>query len=176
MADGAIMSAPASVATTDWRARFSMVMSFATWSCSITPQWPWSVYSQKQMSGITTRSRRRALRPPHHARHQAVVVPGVAADGILVVRDAEQHQRLHPVPRQPLHHVFQLALGDARNPRHLGDRQRIVDGLLDEQRLDQVIRGDLGLPHQGAKGVGLPQPAQAGGGKGRGHGASGGDR
>ena len=50
------MSAPASTATTAWRARFSMVMSFATWPCSITPQWPWSVYSQKQVSGITTSS------------------------------------------------------------------------------------------------------------------------
>ena len=46
------MSAPASAAVTAWRARLSMVMSLATWSCSITPQWPWSVYSQKQMSGM----------------------------------------------------------------------------------------------------------------------------
>ena len=90
-----------------------MVMSLATWSCSITPQWPWSVYSQKQMSGITTSSgaarlARRTMRATRPSRFQASL-----PDGILVVRDAEQHQRLHPVAGQTLDHVLQLALGDA---------------------------------------------------------------
>ena len=114
--------------------------------------------------------RRRPLGPPHHARHQAVAVPGVAARGILVVRDAEQHQRLHPVARQALHHVLQLALGDARDAGHLGDRQGIVDAFLDEDRLDQVVGGDGGLAHQAAQRLGLAQPAQTGGGERRGHG------
>ena len=70
------MSAPASAATTAWRARFSMVMSFTTWSCSITPQWPWSVYSQKQISGITTSSgaarlARRTMRATRPSRFHA---------------------------------------------------------------------------------------------------------
>ena len=58
--EGAITSAPASAATTTWRARFSSVASFSTCASPaawpITPQWPWSVYSQKQLSVITTRS------------------------------------------------------------------------------------------------------------------------
>jgi len=54
MADGAIMSAPAFAATTAWRPRFSIVWSLCTSPWAITPQWPCEVYSQKQVSEITT--------------------------------------------------------------------------------------------------------------------------
>jgi hypothetical protein len=112
---------------------------------------------------------RRVLGSPHHARNEAVVVPRVAARGILVVRDAEQHQRLHSIARQALHRVLQLPLGDAGHSRHFRDRQGIVDAFLDEQRLDQVVGGDGGLAHQGAQCARLTEPAETGGGEQRGH-------
>ena len=72
IADGATTSAPASAATTACWARLLTVKSFATSPSCMTPQWPWSVYSQKQLSVITTRSGAaslamrviRAMRPP----------------------------------------------------------------------------------------------------------------
>ncbi|MNV52247.1 hypothetical protein D3C71_1443290 [compost metagenome] len=52
-AEGAITSAPARAAATACLPRLIRVWSLSTsWLCS-TPQWPWSVYSQKQVSDIT---------------------------------------------------------------------------------------------------------------------------
>ena len=52
-AEGAMKSAPAAAATTACLPRFSRVASLSTpWSHS-TPQWPWEVYSQKQVSDMT---------------------------------------------------------------------------------------------------------------------------
>ena len=52
----ATMSAPASAATTDVRAKSGSVSSLWTEAPSKTPQWPWSVYSQRHTSAITSRS------------------------------------------------------------------------------------------------------------------------
>ncbi|MNJ57039.1 hypothetical protein D3C77_526140 [compost metagenome] len=53
-ADGAMKSAPAAAAITACLPRLTRVASLSTpWSCT-TPQWPWLVYSQKQVSDITT--------------------------------------------------------------------------------------------------------------------------
>ena len=56
MSDGAIISAPALAWLTATRASRSSVGSLST-SCPLSrPQWPWSVYSHRQTSPITTRS------------------------------------------------------------------------------------------------------------------------
>ncbi len=49
------MSAPASAWERAVLARSSRVASLSTWWFAITPQWPWSVYSQRQTS-VTSNS------------------------------------------------------------------------------------------------------------------------
>jgi len=61
MPDGATMSTPARAYETTVRARFSSDASLSSSRSWITPQWPWSVYSQKQASAITTSSGQRFL-------------------------------------------------------------------------------------------------------------------
>ena len=57
MSDGATMSAPASACETAVRASSSSVRSLSTVpSARSTPQWPWSVYSHRHRSQITSRS------------------------------------------------------------------------------------------------------------------------
>ena len=57
MPDGAMTSTPgARVADERARPRFSSEASLSTSPSWTTPQWPWSVYSQKQASGMTTSS------------------------------------------------------------------------------------------------------------------------
>src|SRR5262249_18215256 len=56
MSDGATMSAPAAACDTAARTSCSTVGSLLTSLSTITPQWPWSVYSQRQTSVATTTS------------------------------------------------------------------------------------------------------------------------
>src|SRR5712691_9127700 len=67
MSDGATMSAPARACESACSARIFTVESFATSLFSTTPQWPWSVYSQRQTS-VMTRSFSFALRIASMAR------------------------------------------------------------------------------------------------------------
>ena len=56
MSDGATMSAPASAWLTAIFASSSRVRSFTISPSCTTPQWPWSMYSHRQTSVITTSS------------------------------------------------------------------------------------------------------------------------
>ena len=55
MSEGATMSAPAFACETALFARISSVASLSTSVPFRIPQWPWSVYSQKQTSVTTMR-------------------------------------------------------------------------------------------------------------------------
>ena len=54
MSEGATTSAPALACATASAARIFSVGSLSTYSPLRTPQWPWSVYSQRQTSVMTT--------------------------------------------------------------------------------------------------------------------------
>ena len=56
MSLGATMSAPLSACVTAILASSSSVTSLTISPSCTTPQWPWSMYSQRQTSVITTRS------------------------------------------------------------------------------------------------------------------------
>ena len=94
-------SAPASASDTDCRARFSSVASLSTSSPSSTPQWPWSVYSQKQTSAILTRPGTSAVEGAQGALDDAVRRPGGAPHGVLVLREAEQQHGADPLGAAP---------------------------------------------------------------------------
>ena len=109
------------------------------------------MYSQKQMSGITTRSGAarlapRTMRATRPSRFQASL-----PDASLWCEMPNSISAFTPSRARPSTTCSQLALGDAGHARHLGDRQRFVDALLDEDRLDQVVGGDGGLAHQVAQ-------------------------
>ena len=54
MSEGATMSTPAAASETEVRASSSMAASFSTSPRALSgPQWPWSVYSQRQTSATT---------------------------------------------------------------------------------------------------------------------------
>ena len=54
------------------------------------PQWPWSVYSHRQTSVITTRSGTAVLMARIACWTMPSVVEALAADRVLVGRDAEE--------------------------------------------------------------------------------------
>ena len=90
MSEGATTSAPARAWETAVRARSSRVGSFLTSSPSTTPQWPWEVYSQRQTSVITSRSRHSARMARDGLLHDAVVGVGLAPQWVLLPGKAEQ--------------------------------------------------------------------------------------
>ena len=62
MSEGATMSAPALAWATAVRASSARVGSFLTSPSGETrPQWPWEVYSHRQVSATTTSSGQRSL-------------------------------------------------------------------------------------------------------------------
>ena len=87
------MSAPARACVSASLASRSRVASLSTSSPTSTPQWPWSVYSHRQTSVITTRSGTALLIAAHGALHDAVVAVGLRAGGVLLLRNAEQDHR-----------------------------------------------------------------------------------
>ena len=64
-------------------------------AAAITPQWPWSVYSHMHTSVITAQPGHPLLDLANRALHLAVIVPRLAADGVLMVGNAEQDDRRH---------------------------------------------------------------------------------
>ena len=76
------------------RASSSSDSSLAISSPSSTPQWPCEVYSQRQTSVSSTSSGKRGRSSRKRALHDPVLVPGAAALVVLLLRDAEQDQRL----------------------------------------------------------------------------------
>ena len=85
MSLGATMSAPARACETAVRAMSSTLESLSTApSARSSPQWPWSVYSQRQTSVMTSRSGVRLLDRARGELDDPLVVVGARALGVLV--------------------------------------------------------------------------------------------
>ena len=131
------------------------------------PQWPWSVYSSRQSSAISTRLSPTSSRS---VRSATCITPLVAsacrAAGVLGGRDPEQHHgRDAEIGERP--HLFaQALLRVLHDAGHRRDRFGRVDALLHEQRRDEVIEPDAMLRHQTAERGRAPQPAHPVLGKG----------
>ena len=95
------------------------------------------------------------------ALHLALVVPGLAAVGILALGDAEQDYR-RDAGRVRLargaHHLVDRYL---RHTRHRADWTFDVASRADEERLDQVVGRKARLPDHAAQRLGAPQPPWA---------------
>ncbi len=164
--DGAIISAPARAWLTACCDRSGSVASLSTSirppDSASGPQWPWSVYSQKHRSVITSRSGAAFLAMPM----ACWTIPSSWKRGgparVLVLGDAEEDDRrdaqlggLGDRLAQPVERELILA-------RHRGDLATEIPAVVDEQRVDQVVHGQ-------------PVLAQHRRGAGDGPGAAGGD-
>ena len=136
---------------------------------SSTPQWPWSVNSSRHRSAITTRSsptsattsRTATLRMPSGS-------VGARADGVLALRDPEQHDPAEPRARPPRRPP---CAGESRvcwtTPGIDAIGVGALGALLDEHRQHQLGRVQPGLGDQPAQRRRAAQPARPAAGKPR---------
>lgn len=91
------------------------------------------------------------LERAHRALAQAVVLPrGFGGQRFGVRRgDREQRQRRHPQFAGAFGHAQQFVDRQALDAGHRADRGAAVE-FVDEDRVDQVVRGEDGLAHQAA--------------------------
>ena len=110
--------------------------------------------------------RQRGLERPDGALGQALGVPGLPPVQRLCSRvgHREDGQRGDAQPLPGLRLLDQEVHGQPLDARHGGDRLPLSLALEDEDRVDQVIRGQDGFPHQAASEGVAPHPAHAGGG------------
>ena len=162
MSEGATMSAPARACESASSASSSSVGSLATSPFSITPQWPWLVYSHRQTSVITTRFSFARANRFDGALHRAGRRPGLGAALIFVLGDAEQNDRrecpalrLRGTPRQtcpsdcwatPGIEAISIAHAAARAHKH---------------RIDEAVRREARFAHHAADRFAAPQPPRA---------------
>jgi hypothetical protein len=102
---------------------------------------------------------------PHGELDDALVVVGAGARLVLLGGDAEQQHRRDA---ELLDRAGLLDRVRDRQPLDAGhrlDRRAAVGAELDEQRLDEVCRRELGLAHHVAQQAATAQPAHAGGWK-----------
>ena len=71
--------------------------------------------------------------------HDAVGRVGLRAAGVLVRRDAEEHDRGYTEPGQRAHLLAQAFLRVLHDTRHRSNRLGRVDAFLHEQRRDQIV-------------------------------------
>src|SRR6058998_2452923 len=158
MSEGAITSAPARACASASAASSSRVGSLSTSPSFTTPQWPWSVYSQRQTS-VTRTSPGAASRMAPSAR--GMMPPGSVAPLPHAEEDDGRHAQ---VPEAPafLGRAIDRALRDAR---HRPDRLLDPTAGNDEERLHELRRVDVRLPYQAAERLSPAQPPGAVGGK-----------
>ena len=126
------------------------------------PQWPWSVYSSRQSSAMSTSASPTSSRS---VRNATCTTPSGASAceprGVLVARDAEQHDRGHAEVGERAHFLAQALLRVLHDARHRDDGLGRVDALLHEQRGDEVVDAQPVLGDEPAQRRGTAQPAQA---------------
>lgn len=83
-----------------------------------------------------------------YARHQAVVVPGVAAGFVEMVRGTEGHHRADAGASITLNLAGKQLLGDTMDSWHTANGHAVVDALFDKNRQDQVFKAKLGFLKQ----------------------------
>ena len=159
------MSAPARACETAVAARRAIAASLSTLPSARTgPQWPWSVYSQRQVSAISTRSgfASRRRRSVSWTMPSSIQAPEPSASF-----DAGRPNRITP----PMPSVG--VAGDVggrlvrRDAVHAGERRdRAPDAApgLDEDRRHELARMDPRLADEGPEGGRAAGPAKAMGG------------
>ena len=154
MSEGATRSAPARAWLTATRASSSTDASLSTGGLDSrsTPQWPWSVYSQRHTSVITSSSGSAPLERADGRLHDALLVPCPRALGVLVGGHPEQHHAGDPERGR--------LVGPPRaRRRSTGARRRAASRsahapmlcLGNEQRQHELAGAELGLAHEPAQ-------------------------
>ena len=124
------------------------------------PQWPWSVYSQKHMSEMTSRSGRGVLDRADRARHDPAGAVIVAAGRVLVLRDAEEDDGGDAEAGDLARLRREQVDGKLGLPRHGLDRHALAFAVPYEERQDEVARRKRRLAHHRAQCRGKPQAAR----------------
>ena len=122
------MSAPARAWLTAVRASSSSVASLSTLSVASrsTPQWPWSVYSHRHTSVITSSSRQRRLIARDGELHDALLVPGaraLARPSRRAPRTASPPRSRAPPPSRPPRPPRRATAARRRASRAIGSRR-----------------------------------------------------
>ena len=131
---------------------------------SSTPQCPWSVYSSRHRSAMsTTLVADVVAQVAQRDLHDAVGIPRPRALGVLGGRHAEEdHGRARRAPASSCDLLAQRLARVLHDAGQRRDRLRLVDALAHEQRRDQVVDPETGLgdqPAQGRRAAQPPQPA-----------------
>ena len=97
----------------------------------------------------------------NRALHLALVVPRLAAVGVLALRDAEQDGRRDAGRVRLARGAHHLVDRHLRHARHRTDRTFDVASGADEERLDKVVGRETRLSDHPAQRLGAPQPPWA---------------
>ena len=115
------------------------------------PQWPWSVYSQRQTSVVTSTSGSLALDRADRRLHRRFGIVGRRADVVLVIGQAEQQHAVDAVGLGAAVASFDglvdREVEDARHRRHFAPH---AFALADEQRQHEHVRRQPRLAHERA--------------------------
>ena len=150
MSDGATKSAPAPACDSAACARSSTVASLSTSSPSTTPQCPWSVYSHRQTSVITTRSGSACLSARTVACTGRFGVSGERTECVLARRQAEQNHPGNAVGPRRLRFLDRLVHRELIHARHRADFTPHPFAVADEQRIDEAVGCQPRLPNEAA--------------------------
>jgi hypothetical protein len=104
------------------------------------------------------KARARLAERPQRTLDDAIVVPGAGTLGVLLVRDPEQQHRAHAQLRRLLGLGRQVL---DREPAECRQVRVRLGGRADEERQDEVVEVDPGLPHERPQAVAAAEPAQA---------------
>ena len=164
MSLGASASAPAAASDTAVRARSSSVASLSTTPSSrSTPQWPWLVYSQRQRSGMTSRSGLAAL----IARVASCTTPSSSQapepSSSLAAGSPKSITAGMPERRGLARLVRGGGDGEVVDARQARDGRAPSAPVADEHRIDQMRCGKLRLAHHRPQQAGAPEAPHAGG-------------
>ena len=132
------MSAPALAQDTAICASRGRLWSLSTSPPWMTPQWPWSVYSQRHTSAMSCSSGTESF----SARSAFWTMPSSAQAPVparvLVAGDAEEDDRGHAHCPRPLRLLDRQVHREVVDSRHRGHRLPNAPALDDEERIDEV--------------------------------------
>ena len=103
---------------------------------------------------------------PHGELHHALLVVRARPLRVLLRGNPEQQHRRDPERVRRAGLLHRVRDGEALDPRHRLDRRAAVGAELDEHRVDEVPRRELGLAHHVAQCPGAAEASHAGSGKG----------
>ena len=123
------------------------------------PQWPWSVYSQKQRSVITSSPGAACLA----SRTASCTIPPSArrrpSPRVLVLRDAEEEDRRDAQLGHLRDRLAEPVERELVLPRHRRDLAPQVRAVVDEHRINQVVDASAALADQVAEPRMAAEPA-----------------